>query len=140
MSTTYENIVYNVADRVARITLNRPEKRNALSFDLRKELVHALRTAEADDSVTVILIDAAPVVLQRVRHHAVASPGRWKRLQPRDSRSARGLGRVASLRLLDRPVCAQLPSRLAHHWDLLKPVVAKVHGHCLAGGTELMSM
>src|SRR5207248_8761919 len=25
-------------------------------------------------------------------------------------------------------------------WDLLKPVVAKVHGHCLAGGTELMSM
>ena len=40
---------YSVADRVARITLNRPEKRNALSFALRRQLVDALRKAEADD-------------------------------------------------------------------------------------------
>ena len=55
----YKNILYNVQDRIARITLNRPEKRNALSFELRREVVHALRAAEADDDVTVILIDGA---------------------------------------------------------------------------------
>ena len=52
-------ILYSVADRVARITLNRPEKRNALSFALRRQLIDAVREAEADDDVTLVLIDGA---------------------------------------------------------------------------------
>ena len=42
----YENIVYTVEDRIARITLNRPEKRNALSWPLLDELSGALKAAE----------------------------------------------------------------------------------------------
>jgi enoyl-CoA hydratase len=54
-----ELILYSVADRVGRITLNRPEKRNALSLALRRQIVDALREAERDDAVTVVLIDGA---------------------------------------------------------------------------------
>jgi enoyl-CoA hydratase len=46
MSETYKLILYRVADRVARITLNTPEERNALSFLIHDEIVGALRAAE----------------------------------------------------------------------------------------------
>lgn len=46
-------------DRVCRITINRPEKRNALSIALCRELMSAFREAEADGSVGVVLLDAA---------------------------------------------------------------------------------
>ena len=44
----YEDIIYEVDGPVARITLNRPEKMNALRHQLRGELFHALRVAESD--------------------------------------------------------------------------------------------
>ena len=59
MSTPYKHILYRVEDRIARVTLNAPEKRNALSFLMRDEIVQALRTAEADDDVSIVLIDGA---------------------------------------------------------------------------------
>ncbi len=45
--------------RVFRITLNRPEKRNALNLELCRDLLAAFRQAEADEEVGVILLDAA---------------------------------------------------------------------------------
>src|SRR6476469_836380 len=57
MPEPYNHILYSVADRIARVTLNAPEKRNALSFAMRDEIVNALRAAEADDDVSVVLID-----------------------------------------------------------------------------------
>ena len=59
MNDTYESIEYRCANRIARVTLNRPAKRNALSYQLRRELIDALRAAERNDEVTVILIDGA---------------------------------------------------------------------------------
>ncbi len=44
---------------VRRITLNRPEKRNPLSNEVRSELFHALETADQDESVRVMLIRGA---------------------------------------------------------------------------------
>ena len=138
----YENILYSVSDRIARITLNRPEKRNALSFELRKELIHALREAEADDSVTVVLIDAAgPSFCSGYD----ITPGR----RATDSTSA--YNRETDVRpdgWVDSPHFNSWTDQFARScmrdwltiWDLLKPVVAMVHGHCVAGGTELMSM
>ena len=55
---TYENILFETDGRLAFITLNRPEKLNALSNDLRGELFHALKEAEADRSVGVIVLRA----------------------------------------------------------------------------------
>ena len=55
----YEKILYRVEDRIARGTLNAREKRNALSVRMRDELVSALKRAEADDAVSVVLVEGA---------------------------------------------------------------------------------
>ena len=55
----YTDILYEVTAPIARITLNRPEKMNALSNLLRGELIHACKEAEQDESVAVIVIKGA---------------------------------------------------------------------------------
>jgi enoyl-CoA hydratase len=52
-------LVDSPTDGVRRLTLNRPEKRNALSLDLRAELADALEAAEADDGVRCVLLTGA---------------------------------------------------------------------------------
>lgn len=126
----YRYILYRVEDRIARITLNRPEKRNALSVPLREELVQALRQAERDDGVRVVLIDGAgPSFCSGYDITPGGSGGRPEG------------GWVSPLfdGWTDQFARSCLRDWLTI-WDLLKPVAAMVHGHCLAGGTELMSM
>jgi methylglutaconyl-CoA hydratase len=53
-----ENLKTRREDHVLRLTLSRPEKRNALSIGMCRELVSAFSEAEADDGVNVILLDA----------------------------------------------------------------------------------
>jgi enoyl-CoA hydratase len=129
----YEVITFQVADRVARITLNRPERRNALSFQMRREIVAALRQAEADDEVTAVLIEGAGKSFCSGYDIAPDASGRA---------GQRPEGWVDS-KYFDSWT-DQFARSCMHDWmtiwDLLKPVVAKVHGYCLAGGTELMSM
>ncbi len=131
MSGTYEAIEYRCGDRVARITLNRPAKRNALSYQLRRELVDALRSAERDDEVTVILIDGAG-----------SSFCSGYDVTPNADRGTPPDGWVSSRHFdswTDQFARSCLRDWLTM-WDLLKPVVVKAHGYCLAGGTELLSM
>jgi len=130
---TYETILYAVDDRVATITLNRPDVHNALSFQLRTDIVTALRRAEQDPDVSLILLEGAgpsfcagydlkiagSVEARRAHAGWVADP----HLEDWTDQYARG--------------CVRDWMTL---WQLLKPVVAKVHGNCLAGGLELMSM
>jgi enoyl-CoA hydratase len=55
----YEQLLYDVSDGVATITLNRPEQRNALSPQLLAELVDATHTARDDDSVRAVVLTGA---------------------------------------------------------------------------------
>lgn len=55
----YEDILYDEDGRLAFITLNRPEKLNALSNSLRGEVMHAMRRAEANPDIGVIVLRAA---------------------------------------------------------------------------------
>jgi len=90
---TYETIAIDApADRLARITLNRPEKRNAISARMRVELLDALRSHDQDPGVRVTIIRGAGVcfsagydlaggpmmegraVLLRARGRAVGAP------------------------------------------------------------------
>ena len=52
----YEFLEYERLDRVGRITLNRPEKLNALSAGLQAEIVEAAKEAEADPEVHALLL------------------------------------------------------------------------------------
>jgi enoyl-CoA hydratase len=126
----FENVLYVVNDRIARITLNRPETRNCLSFGMRRDIVAALREAERDDEVTLVLIDGAGPSF--CSGYNLAS----------DDPRQRPLGWVTSKHFdswTDQFARSCLRDWMTI-WDLLKPVIAKVHGHCVAGGTELMSL
>ena len=106
---------------VRRLTLNRPAKRNALDNALRGELFAALRAADTDDAVRVtILRGAGPCFSAGYDLSADLTADR-------PYQTAGGDG--------------QWPRHVVEGWfaiwDLAKPVIAQVHGWCLAGGTEL---
>ena len=56
---TFTNLLYSVQDRIGTITLNRPEKLNAMSKSLLDELELAFSAAKADDEVSVVLLKGA---------------------------------------------------------------------------------
>lgn len=56
---TYQNILYDVADRVATITLNRPEIFNAMGPVMMNEIIAAFDTADADDAVRAVVVTGA---------------------------------------------------------------------------------
>src|SRR5580700_6941443 len=107
------------APHVRRITLNRPAKRNALSNALRGEIFKALEAGDADPEVRVMIVRGAGTCFSSgydlagtgaLPYHTAGGQGQWAR------HVVEGCFRV---------------------WDLAKPVIAQVHGWCLAGGSEL---
>ena len=57
--TAYTTILFDVADGVATITLNRPERLNALTTGITKELLSALKTCAKDDAIRCVVITGA---------------------------------------------------------------------------------
>ena len=132
----YENIKFEIDERLAFVTLNRPEKLNALSNELRGEVMHAMREAEAEPGVGVIVL----------RSEGRAFSAGYD-LSP--ARTAESTEYVHPRSMLpDTGSTHPGPMEWAHHvvatnwiiWELAKPVVAQVQGYCLAGGTELASI
>ena len=114
-------VIEDLEGGVRRVTLNRPEKRNALSNSLRKELFDTLEESDRDNRVSVIILcgagtcfsagyDLSSDVSSDLPYHTGKTDGFWPR------HVVEGAFRI---------------------WDLTKPVIAQVHGYCLAGGTEL---
>src|SRR6187431_503691 len=54
-----DEIIYEVNERVATVTLNRPDKLNAFTRRMRDELIEAFEIADADDGVRVIIVTGA---------------------------------------------------------------------------------
>ncbi|TDC78894.1 enoyl-CoA hydratase-related protein [Actinomadura sp. 7K507] len=114
----YETILYEVADRVARITLNRPEARNALSDRMTDELLEAFERAKADPDVRVIVLTGsgdrafcAGADLGGLSENGLASPG---------------------------AIRESAPFRLFTAFPKLgKPIIARLAGHAVAGGLGL---
>lgn len=127
---TYETIVYEVAERVARITLNRPEARNALSDRMTEELLDAFARAKADEGVRVIVLTGSG---DRA-FCAGADLGGLGRAQ-QEGRSIAGDGDATGD---DDPIRASAPYRLFTAFpDLGKPIIARLAGHAIAGGLGL---
>jgi enoyl-CoA hydratase len=116
-------LVDRPAEHVARITLNRPEKRNAISGVLRRELFDALHTNDDDDTVHVTIVRGAGPCFSS--GYDLGSP-LW---DDKPAWSADGDGKWAR----------HVSDGWFGVWDLAKPVIAQVHGYALAGGTELMA-
>lgn len=131
--TDYTAIVYEVERGRARITLNRPAKRNALSATLLAELNHALWNADDDKAVhAVVLRGAGPAFCSGYD----LDPGARAAL---GDGSARRGGNIYAEPTIDDDIwrLERNQSLRMALFDMHKPVIAQVHGHCLAGGTDL---
>jgi enoyl-CoA hydratase len=142
----FQEIQYTINGKIAEIQLNVPAKRNRLSFLMRREIVRALRRAESDDNVSLVLITGAGPSFCAGYDLAAPRPatepdGEVSTAYYREQ-GGRPEGWVASEHFdnwTDQFARSCVRDWLTI-WDLLKPVVAMVHGHCVAGGTELMSI
>ena len=115
-------IVDRPAEGVNRVTLNRPDKRNALNHPLRGQILQALREGDQDPEVKVQIIRGAGPSFsagydlgggnegEEMPFYTAAGEGSWPR---------------------------HVTDGWMSIWDLQKPVIAQVHGYCLAGGSEL---
>jgi enoyl-CoA hydratase len=112
-------LIDDPAPFVRRLTLNRPEKRNALSNQLRGAIFEALEAADADDAVRVTIIRGAGPCFSS--GYDLAGTGQLP--FPTAGGQAQWARHVVE-------GCFRM-------WDLAKPVIAQVHGWCLAGGSEL---
>ena len=130
----YKSIAYRVEDRVAWVTLSRPEVGNALSMAMRAEVVRALRTAESDGDVAVAVIAGeGPSFCTGYDLKEPYGTADDRRARP-DWVADRNLSGWSDQ--FSRSCLADWMTL----WDLLKPVVAIVHGPCLAGGLEVAAM
>ncbi len=132
--TTYENILVETDGPVATITLNRPEKLNALSMGLREDLEAALRELNPGDAVRVVRIRAAGRAFCAGYD---LTPGRTRAAatQERGTKAWElGESRIA----IDRQGLREMVDRWLWMWGYRKPIVAQVQGYCLAGGGELV--
>lgn len=133
-----ELLQFEVSERVARITLNRPEKRNALSHPMLQELHGAL--LEADDRTDVNVI-----VLAGAGKDFCAGYDLVTSYSDRKADEA-GAPQEVSYRSVSGTIdddCWQLEAtqrQTLTMFDVHKPVIAKVQGNCMAGGTDLALM
>jgi len=111
----FESLLYDVADGVATITINRPERRNALSWTVMTELRSAFARAKADPEVRVVVLTGAG--------------------DKAFSAGADLSGMAAGAGFLDlHDARGELARLFREVWELGKPTVARVRGYSLAGG------
>lgn len=113
---------YTVTDRIATVTLNRPDKRNALNYEMVAELKQALVKAGQDDSVKVIVLKAEGEVFS-----AGADLDYLKKLQ--QNSFDENIADSTHLMELFRKI--YLSSKV---------VIAQVEGHAIAGGCGLATV
>jgi enoyl-CoA hydratase len=129
----FEEIIYEKDPPVGRIILNGPEKRNPLGYARKMELAMGLQEMELDDDIHVIIIKGAGPSFCAGYDITPIKPGEPQRngpasgvYQQRDKDSAWNAGYQSNAR--------EVYFRI---FDLQKPVIAQIHGYCLAGGTHL---
>ncbi len=116
---------YEIDEKVGIVTLNRPDKLNAISAELQAALTEALARADADPATSVVLLRAEGRSFCAGYDIGAKQPGAddWR------SDPAK-----AHAHLLP-----QLEFEMAP-WRMRKPVVAAVQGHVLGGGCELVML
>ena len=117
-TTGFQTIVVTEEGATARVTLNRAEKRNALSLELMEELITALRTLGANRDLRAIVIEGAGVAFSA--GHDLSEM----------------VGRELSFYQQLFDVCTELMETIHR---VPQPVIAKVHGVATAAGCQLVA-
>jgi enoyl-CoA hydratase/carnithine racemase len=118
-------VLYDIDDKVSIVTLNRPEKLNAISADLQRQLTDAFARADTDPATSVVLLRAEGRSFCAGYDISAKDPGAddWR------SDAAKAHDHL-------RP---QLEFEMIP-WTMKKPVVASVQGHVMGGGCELVML
>jgi len=118
---SYQTLTLAHENRIATITLNRPEKRNAVSFQLVEDLIAALREIEKSDSQVVIVTGAGKAFCAGLDLEELKSLiGKSEEQNVKDSQTMANLFRTI--------------------YDFPKPTIAAVNGAAIAGGTGIATM
>jgi enoyl-CoA hydratase/carnithine racemase len=112
---SYETVIYEKKNRIAYVTINRPEVMNALNSKAHEELNEIWEDFRTDEDVWVAIFTGAG-------DRAFSTGNDLKESASRDAAS----------RAKERPPFAGITSR----FDCPKPIIAAVHGYCIAGGFE----
>ncbi len=128
MSTELRHLQFRVEEHVGVITLNRPDKLNALSWELVEELAHLLRRLRLDDEVRCVLLHGAG------RSFCAGGDVDWiggdsERPMPGTSAPERPIPR-SQRKTPGGPFMDVTRQMVA----LDKPIVAALHGHCIGAG------
>jgi enoyl-CoA hydratase len=119
----YENVIVKKENRVAWITMNRPEQLNALNLELIADLVAAVKEAEQDEGVGTVVIKGAGRAFSSGYDMAQGVSGEYLAVKSR---------------VVDDLIAMQQSTKsLTTIWNLRKPVIAQVHGYCIAGGNDI---
>ena len=118
-------VLYDADDKVSIITLNRPEKLNAISAELQQQLTDAFVRADTDTATSVVLLRAEGRSFCAGYDISAKEPGAddWR------SDAAK-----AHEHLRPQMEFEMLP------WMMKKPVIASVQGHVMGGGCELVML
>src|SRR2546427_730971 len=117
-------VTYTVDGRVGIVTLNRPEKLNAITPELKRLLIERFHEADRDPATNVVVLRAEG------RSFCAGYD-----IGPSPARAARRGNALAWHESLTDDVALEMTP-----WDMKKPVVASVQGHCLGGGCEMVMM
>lgn len=125
---SFETIQYDAADGVARLTLNRPERLNAINAQLVADLRAAVAAANEDSSVRVLVLSGAG------RAFCAGYDLDWgTKAEDASQRAMSGQwDPVRDYMGMSRNVRAYMAL-----WESPKPVIAQVHGWCVGGGTDM---
>jgi methylglutaconyl-CoA hydratase len=118
---SYQTLTVSHEDRIAIITLNRPEKRNAVSFQLVEDLIAALAAIEKSESQVVIITGAGKAFCAGLDLEELKSL----------------IGKSQEQNLKDSATMANLFRTI---YDFPKPTIAAVNGAAIAGGTGIATM
>jgi len=126
------SIIYEKKDRIAFITINRPERRNALNFDAFGRLAKAWLDFNDDPNLWVAIITGAG-------DQAFCTGGDLKEFIPMVTENVKDLQASGGQETLgqDFPVNASLVAVL-RDVEIFKPIIAAVNGYCMAGGMEML--
>ena len=124
----FKTLLYSVEGRIARITLNRPARLNAINRDMPHEIRLAVEEANRDDNVHVIVLSGAgrafcagydlKIFAEEKRSNDLIQDMPWDPM--RDYRIMKGY-----------------TDDMFSLWRSYKPTICKVHGHAVAGGSDI---